>query len=57
MKYAVKFSKTGETKEPTDNFEKACSDAVSYSRWNIACDVIDVETGEVKKHVKAYNEK
>ena len=56
MKYAVKITKTGETKEPTDNYVKACSEAISYSNWNIPCDVIDLETGNVEKHFTAYSD-
>ena len=56
MTYAVRFTLSGFTHEPTDNYEKACFDAICFSRWSKTCDVIEVETGEIKKHIPAYNE-
>ena len=57
MKYGVKNFNDGLIGEDTktDDFEKARSTAVSLANWNIECEVVDLETGAVLKHVDPYN--
>lgn len=38
----------------TDDYEVARSLAVSLSNWNIECEIVELATGEVLKHVQTY---
>jgi hypothetical protein len=57
MKYGVKNFNDGVIGEDTktDDFEKALSHARSLGNWNIECEVVDLETGDVLKHINPYN--
>lgn len=56
MKYGVRNCNDGAIAESTktDNFETARCTAVSLANWNIECEVVDLETGAVLKHVDPY---
>lgn len=56
MKYGVRFT-TGSMNDEskTNSFDEACSTAISYSNWNLGCEVIDLETGEILKSFAPYS--
>jgi hypothetical protein len=58
MKYGVKNFNDGliEERHKYETFEQARATAVSLSNWNIECQVIDLETGEVLKHFTPYSD-
>ena len=53
MKYGVIAS--GKTQNETDDFGEAQSIAVALSKWNIECQIIDIETGETLKYFTPYH--
>jgi len=50
MKFAIKIIDTGQTQNDTDDFEQARHAALSLSRWNIECAIVD-ESGQELKHI------
>ena len=57
MKYGVKNFNDGLIGEDTktDDLDKVLSHARSLANWNIECEVVDLETGDILKHFDPYS--
>ena len=57
MKYGVKNFNDGVIGEDTktNDLDKVLSNARSLANWNIECEVVDLETGDILKHFDPYN--
>jgi hypothetical protein len=56
MKYSIISTKNGEHLGSAETVETARSIGISYANWNIACSVVDSETGEVMADFTAYKD-